>query len=571
MPRSKKLFKKRKGVGKPVPNSAGSKTPERRDVDVTKDSSSKRKLNKNVSSYDKYKYEDSDVYDIISFKELNSLLGEIASCRKCRGQLSVFATQINGLNAMVNVVCGRCEFSVRKQNSVSLPSKNSDINVRLVYGMRCIGKGEESAKMLCGILNLRSPPSFKRYTKVLTEATKSVCQESMRQAAEDAVEENEGSRDLTCSFDGTWQKRGHCSQNGVITVISAGKVLDISIFSKYCRCPKRLEREHLPTCCANFEGSSGKMETHGVMELYQRSQALYNVRYKFYLGDGDSSAFSTIEELKPYGDECVPVKQECVGHVQKRMGTRLRKLKTAWGKKKLADNLTMGGRGRLTLDAIAKIQIYYGLAIRRNSSNLENMKAAVWSTFFHLLSTDENPSHSMCPKATDEDCWCKYNKAVAKNEPYKHADHLHLPKAVMDEVKDIFRALADPTLLKKCLHGNTQNSNESLNNVIWSILPKRVFVMRNVLELGVYDAVSKFNEGNIARCRILEALGINPGYNCVSTMKRFDEVRMSKAEKAVQEIEKKCRQRKASAKRKLEEAFEAEEDPDKPSYAAGEY
>ncbi|GFV60306.1 hypothetical protein TNCV_3469421 [Trichonephila clavipes] len=35
---------------------------------------------------------------------------------------------------------------------------------------------------------------------------------------------------------------------------------------------------------------------------------------------------------KPYGDSVPIEKAECVGHVQKRMGSRLRKLKALWGK-----------------------------------------------------------------------------------------------------------------------------------------------------------------------------------------------------------------------------------------------
>lgn len=62
---------------------------------------------------------------------------------------------------------------------------------------------------------------------------------------------------------------------------------------------------------------------------------------------------------------------------------------------------------------------------------------------------------------------------------------------------------------------------------------------------------------------------MKPGFNCVTIMKKIDKARIFKAEKAMQEIAKKCRLRISSAKRKLEDAFEEEEDPDKPSYGAG--
>ena len=50
------------------------------------------------------------------------------------------------------------------------------------------------------------------------------------------------------------------------------------------------------------------------------------VRYTKYYGDGDAEAFSAV--ANDYGDEDkVKKKQECIGHIQKRVGSRLRKLK----------------------------------------------------------------------------------------------------------------------------------------------------------------------------------------------------------------------------------------------------
>lgn len=139
----------------------------------------------------------------------------------------------------------------------------------------------------------------------------------------------------------------------------------------------------------------------------------------------------------------------------------------------------------------------------------------------------------------------------------------------MKELKQTFRDLSDTTLLAKCLHGGTQNPSESLNNIIWSRIPKTTFVMRNTLELGTYDAVATYNEGNIVKCQVLQKLGIVPGRNFVEVMKQFDEIRIKKADKAVDEVEKKCRQKQMAAKRQLEDLYEAQEDPDKTTYGAG--
>lgn len=151
----------------------------------------------------------------------------------------------------------------------------------------------------------------------------------MRVAAQEAVELNEGDRDITAIFDGSWQKRGHSSLNGMVRAISGdtGKVIDVTL--KVLQCQNRLQQEHVNGCLANYQGGSGKMEVEGVLKMFQESEALHGVRYKFYLGDGDSSSFATVEKEHPYGPDFQVVKNVCVGHVQKRMGTRLRRRKWA--------------------------------------------------------------------------------------------------------------------------------------------------------------------------------------------------------------------------------------------------
>lgn len=55
--------------------------------------------------------------------------------------------------------------------------------------------------------------------------------------------------------------------------------------------------------------------------------------------------------------------------MQKRMGTRLRKVKK--------DHKSLGGRGKLTDKLINKLTVYYGLVIRRNSDSKNKMKDAI--------------------------------------------------------------------------------------------------------------------------------------------------------------------------------------------------
>ena len=53
---------------------------------------------------------------------------------------------------------------------------------------------------------------------------------------------------------------------------------------------------------------------------------IIHFRYNPYIGDGDSKAYRQVVDDQPYGPNYDIMKVECVGHVQKRMGTNLRKL-----------------------------------------------------------------------------------------------------------------------------------------------------------------------------------------------------------------------------------------------------
>ena len=65
---------------------------------------------------------------------------------------------------------------------------------------------------------------------------------------------------------------------------------------------------------------------------------------------------------------------------------------------------------------------------------------------------------------------------------------------IHDIIEPIFRRLSSDDLLSKCLHGQTQNGNESLNNLMWTKCPKNTFVERPIIEMGVNSAVVDYNE-----------------------------------------------------------------------------
>ncbi|XP_028966736.1 uncharacterized protein LOC100901629 [Galendromus occidentalis] len=275
-----------------------------------------------------------------------------------------------------------------------------------------------------------------------------VCKESMKRAAAESVVLNDGSTDIAVALDGSWQKRGFTSLNGLLTATSfyTGKVLDVSVLSEYCRCPGKTSNIHDEKCYANFQGVSGAMELDGAKEIYRRSVQLHGIRYVKYLGDGDSKAYNAVVSDEPYGNGVDIEKLECVGHIQKRMGTQLRKLNATF------------------------------------RDDVEKMGRAVWAIFKHLESSNECPDHSFCDIS-----WCKYSQDP---EAYDHNQHSHSPRCLMKELRAIFEDLTDTGLLRECLHGETQNPNKCANHLIWTKLPKTVFVSLPELRTGVHIAVS---------------------------------------------------------------------------------
>lgn len=528
-----------------------------------KQSSSSKKLKQSkLPSH----FESDNVNNVNIIFNLDLLVKLVSGFTKCKfcdseGTVSLKLDQEykNGLTHKVEIECTNCRLSHTGLSS-NIVRNLSEVNTRFVYALRSIGCGIAAGKMFTAIMNL-APPNTKVQTHIkrLLKGSAEVSEASMRNAATEAVEENHGSDEIAAAFDGSWQKRGHTSLNGVITVTSfdTGKVLDYECLAKFCvGCvnksnsgnPEKLEA-HKVKCSANYKGSSGGMEVVGAKRLCARSWDKLRVKYAKYLGDGDSKGYVSVLESKPYGESVQIEKLECVGHVQKRLGTRLRKLKKNFKGKKLSDNKGIGGTGRLTDDKIDQLQRYYGLAIRKNLTSVDDMKNAIWATYFHTLSTDDKPQHHLCPKGKDS--WCGFNKAVEEQTTYKHTNSLAEP--IMLAIKPIYEDLTDVGLLRRCLHGKTQNPNESFNSCIWQRVKKTGFVGLRTLQLGVSDAVIAFNEGSIAKANVLDRIGINPGKFTLETLRTIDNIRIQKADKEAQEGNKKKRVKRRLLKRKRED------------------
>ena len=84
---------------------------------------------------------------------------------------------------------------------------------------------------------------------------------------------------------------------------------------------------------------------------------------------------------------------------EKRLGSRLRKLKKEKGGEVLSDGKKLDGIGRLNEKYINRLQNYYGLAIRQNTHSLINMRKAVGDVLYHCSEAATTEArHMFCDK-----------------------------------------------------------------------------------------------------------------------------------------------------------------------------
>ncbi|KAH7961600.1 hypothetical protein HPB52_010718 [Rhipicephalus sanguineus] len=267
------------------------------------------------------------------------------------------------------------------------------------------------------------------------------------------------------------------------------------------------------------------MEVEAAKILFGRSLEKHGLRYTTMLCDGDSRAFNSLQEEKVYG--FVPIeKEDCVNHIHKRMGAALRNLLQ---KSKGEGRPSLGGKGKLTAELVTKLTNYYGWALKAHQGNIDEMENAVLATYYHVTSTDTKPQHSRCPKG--EESWCAHNKAVARQQaPPKH--RYNLPEYVAEALLPVYTRLSDRKLLERCQRGKTQNSNESLHSVIWSLVPKTKHASLFTVETAVAEAVARFNAGKKrASEAILKELHLSQGSTDVERCLEKDQRRLAACDK----------------------------------------
>ena len=221
--------------------------------------------------------------------EILSTMVSMLACPLCQSRTLKLHEQFDqkmGFASLLRIHCEEryCDFKEELYSSNSV-KKTFDINRRIIYAMRNIGQGHASIKKFTALMNMPSPMTVKNYdqsVKTMTKVVVEVAEETMADAAHNLKSSKDDVVDTAVTCDGSWQRRGFASLNGSFTSISlaTGKILDISVMSRYCKGCK--SKENLKKtdniayetwrsnhdCRLNHVGSAGAMEVAGAKQIF---------------------------------------------------------------------------------------------------------------------------------------------------------------------------------------------------------------------------------------------------------------------------------------------------------------
>ena len=142
--------------------------------------------------------------------------------------------------------------------------------------------------------------------------------------------------------------------------------------------------------------------------------------------------------------------------------------------------------------------------------NVPQMKKDIWALWEH-----RNREHSNCGG------WCPSKSG--KGDPNKNA----FPDYVCKHIKPVFETLTQDSLLNKCAHDGSQNTNKSLHNIIWQWCPKISFAGRKRIKLAVEDASIEYNDGESGKLSIFSELGMPQGYYTKLCFEELDQAHIT--------------------------------------------
>ena len=214
-----------------------------------------------------------------------------------------------------------------------------------------------------------------------------------------------------------------------------------------------------------------------------------------------------------------------------------------------------------------QIASYYRLAIQRNEKDVPKILQAIKAIPFHLAANDDNAEdyHRYCPFSSDS--WYQYQIAKFNDEKLPHHPNYLSPSA-LKQVQSVFEDFRydSSEFIERVAGGHTSNQNESLHNVLYSMVKKTNAIGYDTMRLGSALAVIRHNEGYGGIQQLFNALQIEVTPMLSESFNYLDRKRVKKSvfikhEQRKRFLEKSNRAKSTTAKLKKYG----------PSYSSGSY
>ena len=186
-------------------------------------------------------------------------------------------------------------------------------------------------------------------------------------------------------------------------------------------------------------------------------------------------------------------KEECLGHVQKRVKKRLRKV-------------TKEGRGLRDAKADRIAHMYALVIVQHRGESPKELHDALQVFLGHI-----EEKHAACPIGPHS--WCYFQKQKAQHLedssiPFPSIRSPYLSTAELKRNVNVFAVFASLDFCQTITLGKTQNSNESLHNTLWHNAPKSKRVGHKSLKISTALAVLSFNEASMSYSVLMKDLGL---------------------------------------------------------------
>lgn len=248
----------------------------------------------------------------------------------------VFESEIKqALRSVFQFRCKSCGTLKRVESCRGKKSTNANVNEAAVTGIVSIGLGHSHLQELLAHLNIQgmSYPTYHKFDRNLQtnvwglakKLEEEALQEEIRLAKECGEVDSAGNALITVEFDGSWGKRSYgknySSLSGCAAIIGirTGKIIYSDVKNKYCHTCKIAASKYSPPnyheCNTNYDGPSSGMETEIVVEGFIFCAAK-GVRFTKFIGDGDSSTYKALKDLRLYKNPELDIEKfECVNHL----------------------------------------------------------------------------------------------------------------------------------------------------------------------------------------------------------------------------------------------------------------